>query len=121
MNLAAGVLALLAVIISAVSAVLPTETKTAFAAQIREKALSVLTVASVVVAILCLSFFNLPLVGLAIIAIYTLLVSVKYLNGKLPASRAETFVFVVQLVLASSFFFLYMLSRIVTALEKINA
>ena len=121
MNLTGGVLALLAAIIAAVVAMLPSESKAAVAAQIRAKTLSIVIILTAVAASVFLAVFDMARVSLIFMAIYGLLVSINYLRGALPATRTETLTLIIQLIITASWFFMYMLSRIVTVIEKFGA
>ena len=118
MNLVGGALALVAAIIAAVAAMLPRESAVAAIEKIRAKAVSFFAAASAVAASAAVIIFDSPRFGLFFIFICASLTSVIYLRSKHPATRAETFVLVIQIALVLAFALLYWVARIVTVLER---
>lgn len=118
MSLAGGALALLAAIIAAVAAIVPKESAAAMA-QLRAKAFSFFTVASAIASSVSIVFLDAPRLALFFIVICASLTSVSYLRNKHPATRAETFVLIIQIALVLAFAFLYMGNRMLSLLERL--
>jgi len=119
MALTGGVLALLAAIVAAVTTTLPKEKTAAAIASLRAKTLSFIAVSSAVASAVSIVVFDSPRFALFFVSICAALVSVNYLRGNGPASRAETFVLVIQIALFLAFAFLYMGSRMLLVLERL--
>lgn len=119
MALTGGLLALLAAIVAAVTVMLPKDRAAAAIAQLRAKTLSFIAVASAIASAVSIVAFDSPRFSLIFVVICASLVSVNYLRGQGPATRAETFVLIIQIAIVLGFAFLYMGTRILTVLERL--
>lgn len=118
MNLAAGVLALLAAIIAAIVSILPNKSKVAAATIIHAKIYGFFTALSAIASAVFLSIFDMPRTGLVFLVIYTFLMSTNYLRHTEPASRKETLFLVLQVAIISSLFLMHIISRVLSVIEK---
>lgn len=118
MNLAGGVLALLAAILAVVNAALPKEKTAAAIASLRAKAMSFVVVSSAIASTVSIAVFDSPRLAFFFVFIYATLISVQFLRGQGPATRTETFMLIFQIALVLAFaFFLYLGSLILSVLE----
>jgi len=118
MTLAGGLLALLAAIVAAITITLPKEKTAAAIASLRAKIFGFIAVSSAIASAVSIVVFDSQRFALFFVFICTTLVSVNYLRGQRPASRAETFVLVIQIALLLAFAFMYFVARIVSLLER---
>lgn len=121
MTLTGGLLALLAAIVAAVTVMLPKDRAAAAIAQLRAKAFSFIIVASAFASAASIVAFDSPLFSLIFVVIGASLMSVNYLRGQGQATRAETFVLIIQIAIFLGFAFMYMNSRIIAVLERLFA
>lgn len=119
MALAGGVLALLAAIVAAVTTMLPKERAAAAMAQLRAKTFNFIAVASAIASTVSGVVFDSPRFALIFVVICASLVSINYLRVQGPATRAETFVLIIQIAIVLGLAFLYMGTRILTVLERL--
>lgn len=119
MALAGGVLALLAAIVAAVTATLPKEKTIAAIANLRAKILSFITVSSAIASAVSIAVFDSPRLAFFFVFICASLTSVQFLRGQGPATRAETFMLIIQIAIVLAFAFLYLGSRILSVLERL--
>lgn len=121
MALAGGALGLLAAIIATATVALPKDKTAEAIANLRAKTISFIIVASAIASAVSIVAFDSPRFALIFIFICASLMSVNYLRGQGQATRAETFMLIIQIAIVLGFVFLYMNSRIIAALEHLFA